>query len=249
MFIHFVIRILFFFVWFDRTGTGKTRVLDALKSQSIDLEGLADHRGSAFGYLPENPFQSSQIDFENSVSIAMLKALGSPAEEGVNRRRILVEDESSRIGKLIVPSNLKKRMENSDGIVVVKESIESRVDVILEDYIFDLRKRFVAVNGGDQVVGSQLHREFCLGALGRCQKRLGGVLYERLRETMESAFQEEQISGDLTLHQVWIASLLVDYYDKFYDYQLGQRESKVLFSGKRDAVIEWAMTMNQPSAD
>ena len=38
----------------------------------------------------------------------MLKALGSAAEEGVNRRRMLVEDENGRIGKLILPRNLKK---------------------------------------------------------------------------------------------------------------------------------------------
>ena len=44
----------------------------------------------------------------------------------------------------------------------------------------------------------------------------------------------------MALHRVWIEGLLVDYYDKMYDYQLAQREDEVLFKGNRDAVIEWA---------
>ena len=55
-----------------RTGTGKTRVISRL-ARSVDLEGLANHRGSTFGQLPEA--QPSQIDFENALSIALLKLM------------------------------------------------------------------------------------------------------------------------------------------------------------------------------
>ncbi len=66
-----------------RTGTGKTRVIHAVSS-SLDLEGLANHRGSAFGKIPEP--QPSQIDFENKIAIELLKL------SQTSTQRILVED-------------------------------------------------------------------------------------------------------------------------------------------------------------
>ena len=54
-----------------RTGTGKTRVLQQLPNP-VDLEGLANHRGSSFG-RQVSP-QPAQIDFENRLAVAMLKA-------------------------------------------------------------------------------------------------------------------------------------------------------------------------------
>jgi tRNA 2-selenouridine synthase len=59
------------------TGAGKTKVIAALSKSSIDLEGLAHHRGSTFGRWQEDPDQPSQIDFENSISIGLRK-LPSP---------------------------------------------------------------------------------------------------------------------------------------------------------------------------
>ena len=52
------------------TGSGKTRAIAALP-RAIDLEGLARHRGSAFGRLLEP--QPSQIDFENALAVALLR--------------------------------------------------------------------------------------------------------------------------------------------------------------------------------
>ena len=59
-----------------RTGSGKTRAIEALGNGcSVDLEGLARHRGSAFGRIPEDPDQPSQVAFENGVAIAFLRVL------------------------------------------------------------------------------------------------------------------------------------------------------------------------------
>ena len=69
-----------------RTGSGKTRAIEALGGESewegkggvgcsVDLEGLARHRGSAFGRIPEDPDQPSQVAFENGVAIAFLRVL------------------------------------------------------------------------------------------------------------------------------------------------------------------------------
>jgi len=253
-----------------KTGSGKTRAIDELRGYgSVDLEGHARHRGSAFGSLPGPGVngQPSQIDFENSVVVALLRALtdgddndddddehrgDQSGSSGGNTRRIFVEDESSRIGDRSLPHPLYTRMKACDGIVIIEHTVAERTQVIFEDYVIDLRERFVTANGGSLELGLEAHRLFCLDALGRIRKRLGGVLYEQLTETMEAAFQEDLIgvgggSGDGILHRVWITSLLVDYYDKMYDYQLGQRKDEVLFRGNRKEVVEWARATDTSS--
>jgi len=58
------------FVLSGRTGTGKTEILP-LFDRTIDLEGIAKHRGSSFGkYIEEQP---SQINFENNLAIALMQ--------------------------------------------------------------------------------------------------------------------------------------------------------------------------------
>ena len=232
-----------------KTGSGKTLVIEQLKhiNSSLDLEGLAHHRGSSFGGLPSDPDQPSQIDFENSVSIAMLKLLNNPqpphGTECLNdnvpaKKLIFVEDESSRIGKVSLPLALNNRMKACNGIVVVEESVESRAKVIYQDYMVDLSARFVAIHGMEK--GFDMHRDFMLAALRRIRNRLGDR-YEQVRVTMEAAFEEEQVSADMTpLNRVWITELLEGYYDKMYDYQFAQRNATVLFRGTRDEVVEWA---------
>ena len=42
-------------------------------------------------------------------------------------------------------------------------------------------------------------------------------------------------------HREWIAFLLEHYYDPMYEYQLQQRDGRVLFRGDREAVINWAL--------
>jgi tRNA 2-selenouridine synthase len=80
------------------TGVGKTRVLAALAAQGVqtlDLEGLANHRGSLFGDMGEQP---SQKMFESRLAAAL--AAFDPA------RPVVVEAESSRVGERFLPSML-----------------------------------------------------------------------------------------------------------------------------------------------
>jgi len=81
------------------TGSGKTAVLHALERrgvQVLDLEGLANHRGSLFGAMPGG--QPSQAMFEGRLA-AEMEAL-DPA------RPVVVEAESSRIGDLNLPKSV-----------------------------------------------------------------------------------------------------------------------------------------------
>jgi len=60
-----------------RTGSGKTRVITRL-ARGVDLEGLANHRGSSFGQMTTP--QPSQIDFENAIIMSLMRLLATGAE-------------------------------------------------------------------------------------------------------------------------------------------------------------------------
>ena len=86
------------------TGTGKTEVLQHLERwgvQTLDLEALAQHRGSLFGHLPGRP-QPTQKMFESRL-LAALDRL-DPA------RPVVIEAESSKVGERVVPPTLWKAM-------------------------------------------------------------------------------------------------------------------------------------------
>ncbi len=81
------------------TGTAKTEILAALAArgaQVIDLEGLANHRGSLFGDMPGG--QPSQKAFEGRLATALARL-----DPG---RAVVVEAESSKVGNLAVPKQL-----------------------------------------------------------------------------------------------------------------------------------------------
>ncbi|SFI62435.1 tRNA 2-selenouridine(34) synthase MnmH [Celeribacter neptunius] len=84
------------------TGTAKTDILKraaARGAQVLDLEGLANHRGSIFGGMGDQPAQKG---FESRLAVALSRL--DPA------RPVLVEAESSRIGSVSVPARLWEAM-------------------------------------------------------------------------------------------------------------------------------------------
>ena len=218
-----------------RTGTGKTRVIERL-ARAVDLEGLAVHRGSTFGRLPAP--QPSQIDFENALSIELMRlfARGSGA--------VFIEDEGRLIGRLYLPGNLQEAMKQAP-LAVIEENLERRVDVVLEDYIVDLGRRYLLLHGEE---GFDLHRDKMQGDLARIAKRLGGERLKQVSAMMDAAFATQWRSGDTAAHRDWIAYLLEGYYDPMYDYQLAQRRGRVLFCGAREAVVAWARERAQHAA-
>ena len=209
-----------------RTGTGKTRVIARLR-RAVDLEGLANHRGSSFGQLPEG--QPSQIDFENALSIAFMKQLHC------GNARIYLEDEGRMVGRLSLPGSLREKMEHAP-MVVVEQSLEQRIDVVVDDYVVDLGQRYQRLYYEE---GSQLHEDKMQADLSRIRKRLGGLRHQQVSALMREAFEQQRQTGELGGHREWIRFLLQQYYDPMYDYQLEQRAGKVLMSGPRETVITW----------
>lgn len=210
-----------------RTGSGKTRLLNALP-KFVDLEGLARHRGSSFGQTL-NP-QPSQIDFENALAIELLKNAQRPGA-------LYVEDESRLVGRCALPLSLREKMARAP-MIVLERNLEERTQVILEDYVIDMAAGFQERDGREQGFGH--FSQFLRDSLGRLRRRLGGERHQRLDAVMSRALEAQYATGDLEGHRIWIRELLTDYYDPMYDYQLAKREGQVLQRGSIDQLQRWA---------
>jgi tRNA 2-selenouridine synthase len=111
------------------TGSGKTRLLQALAAQGaqvLDLEALANHRSSVLGHIPGLP-QPSQKRFDSLIWDALRQF--DPA------RPVFVESESKKVGNVRVPDALIEHMRESPCIDLQLPN-EERVALLLEDYDF-----------------------------------------------------------------------------------------------------------------
>ena len=211
-----------------RTGTGKTRVLAQLPNP-VDLEELANHRGSSFG-RQVTP-QPSQIDFENRLAIALLQATH---HRGLT---IYIEDESRLVGRCALPETLRARMASAP-LLVLERPMAERVQIIREDYVEQMLADYIARDG--RTVGWHNFRDYLLSALERIQRRLGGERYQRLNRTLEDALHAHRQEGSLAGHNQWIEELLTDYYDPMYDYQLSQKTDRMILRGDPETIIRRA---------
>jgi tRNA 2-selenouridine synthase len=112
-----------------RTGSGKTRLLQALQregAQVLDLEALAAHRGSVLGALPDAP-QPSQKAFDSALWAA-LRGLDAG-------RPVFVESESRKIGRIRLPETQLDAMRGDrSGCLWIEMPEAARVELLLQDY-------------------------------------------------------------------------------------------------------------------
>ena len=186
------------------TGSGKTLVLHELAEQqkiTIDLEGLAVHKGSAFGSIPDKP-QPGQEMFENTLAHALADARYKILDESIQHPAssiqhpasvIYIEDESQRIGNLQIPMPLWHNMRNSP-VFFMDIPFEERLVYITEEY-------------------GKLKKEMIRDAIIRIQKRLGGLEAKNALNFLEE--------GNLKA----CFSILLSYYDKWYQKGLYNREN------------------------
>ncbi len=148
------------FILHGMTGSGKTSFLNSLNQELfniIDLEGLARHRGSAFGALGfEN--QPTQKKFETY--------LWNSFRTAENGRPIILEGESRRIGSVALPGELYEKMGKSVRIWC-HASIETRIKQLSLEY------------------GYEKYREEMEDALLRIRKKLGHKHYQEVRRTLD----------------------------------------------------------------
>ncbi|UTA48198.1 tRNA 2-selenouridine(34) synthase MnmH [Simiduia sp. 21SJ11W-1] len=214
-----------------RTGSGKTLLLKQL-SRFIDLEGLARHRGSAFGR--QITPQPTQIDFENALSIALLKKLNSaPATP------IFIEDEGKLIGRVSMPLPFKARMEQAP-LAVLETPIETRIDIALADYVTEAWPAYLDHFAQDTSAAECAFRAHILDNLARIRKRLGAARHQQLHQQFDQALSHFFSHGDASQFRSGIELLLTDYYDPMYDYQKSQRQGREIFRGRAPEFIAWA---------
>lgn len=153
------------------TGSGKTEFLHHLPRERytvIDLEGVARHRGSAFGSLGLGE-QPPQKRFETLLWNAFRKA---PVD-----RPIVVEGESKRIGRVTLPGNLYEVMAESTK-VWCDVSVETRVKRLSAEY------------------AREEYRQPMAEALERIKKKLGGPQYTELQHKL-AAWDIPGVARDL----------------------------------------------------
>lgn len=187
-----------------RTGTGKTRVVRAARAH-VDLEAIANHRGSAFGGFPTP--QPPPVTFENALAVALLNL--SPDAT------VVVEDESRTIGRLAIPATFYSAMQHAP-IALLDVDDAERVENIYREYVVD----------------ADDPEPHLSAALSRIERRLGGVRYRELAALMDAAFRANAADRD-DAHRLWIRRLLEYYYDPMYDYQLAGKKDRVVLRGDR----------------
>ncbi len=180
------------------TGSGKTEVLSEMQRKGeivIDLEKLANHKGSAFGSIGEKP-QPGQEMFENILALELFKA--SLVKKGSFENKdsipkIWLEDESRHIGTVGIPNTLWNNM-RTNPLYFLDIPFDERLNYIISTYgTFD-KKELVS-------------------SIMKIQKRLGGLETKNainflLENNMKECF-----------------SILLHYYDKLYANALFKREN------------------------
>lgn len=129
------------------TGTGKTAILHRLKEAGypiIDLEGMANHRGSIFGQVGRNP--SNQKRFDAQLAETIIQHQDAPF--------VFMEGESKRIGRAVMPDFLYQKKEQGTQ-VFIQLPMEERVQNILEDY--DPWHYPEQINEAFQIIKKRIH--------------------------------------------------------------------------------------------
>jgi len=214
------------------TGTAKTRLLQNFAS-AIDLEKLANHRGSSFGKMISP--QPSPIDFENQLALKLLQ------HQAAKCPFMLLEDEGRLIGSRALPLDLKQKMELAP-LIMIEETLEFRVNQIFSDYVVELSQLYAQSYAQDPIAN---YEAFLVEATNKIKKRLGGESHKKMLYLIECGIQSQRQSNDLTKHKDWIVYLLKKYYDPMYQFQIGKKEKRIIFKGSYQQVEKYLVHLEQ----
>jgi tRNA 2-selenouridine synthase len=207
-----------------RTGSGKTLLIHRLEN-AVDLEAIANHRGSAFGrFISPQP---SQIDFEDTLAYALIR------HEAGGHRHLVIEHESRNVGRVYIPKPLFDSLQQG-ALVILETPLEQRTRITFDEYIT------AALAGYRQTfaqAGEQRWFDDINSALDHIRKRLGSERHLQIKSLMAEAFAHQKNSGDTEGHKRWIRPLLSDYYDPMYDYQIKKSPIPILFRGNAEEVL------------
>lgn len=149
------------------TGSGKTHILNRIRQtghQVIDLEALANHRGSAFGSLG----QQQQPSSEHFANLLFNELRSVNCDQPV-----WIEDESRNIGSVFMPEEFYKKLQAAPSVIIMLDA-EKRIPKLIEEY---------ASFPADQL------RE----SVARVTKRLGGDNAKKVLESINSGDFREAV--------------------------------------------------------
>ena len=195
------------------TGSGKTDFLRSFK-ESIDLERIANHRGSAFGIRDGG--QPTQSNFENILTLDYLNH---------KYEKLILEDESRTIGRAGLPGFWYQKMQSSK-LIILEVDDDKRAENIYYEYVYD------ELNNG---VNEDILLEKYLGSLNNIKRRLGNVVYNNIKDLMKIAFHQ----NEKEIHKEWILRLLTRYYDKMYSYKLDMRKDFIVHKGEIESCRDY----------
>lgn len=142
------------------TGSGKTHILHELKKsgeQIIDLEGLANHKGSAFGGIGQED-QPSTEHFEN--------LLYKEIRKSDHNKPVWVEDESINIGSVQIPHLFYEQMQDAM-LYFIEIPKDERIKHLVTEY-------------------AGCKNEKLAGSIKRISKRLGGLRKQNALKSLEN---------------------------------------------------------------
>lgn len=172
------------------TGTGKTKLLELMRQEGypvVNLEELAQHRGSIFGHIGYKPHNQKTFEAQ----------LMDRLQEINHYSHFLIEGESRRIGKVIVPEFLMQAKQAGVNIYL-ELPLAERVEHILADYV------------------PSEHKAQCITAFSIIKKHLHTPVAQEIEELMKA----DRVAEAIEL-------LLEYYYDPRYDHAMqGQAMDK-----------------------
>lgn len=210
------------------TGCGKTLLVQQ-QPNGVDLEGLARHRGSAFGRTLQP--QLSQASFENLLAAEMLKT-----DARQELRLWVLEDESRMIGSNHLPECLRERMTQA-AIAVVEDPFEIRLERLNEEYFLRMHHDFTHAYGDEQ--GWQEYCEYLHHGLSAIKRRLGLQRYNELAARLDTALTTQLTTGSTDGHLARWCRYLKNITTRCIAISLRKKAEKVVFRGEWAEVAEW----------
>lgn len=213
------------------TGSGKTILLNKIEN-SIDLEGLANHRGSTFGHFTTP--QPTQINFENNLAYKIIE------NNHKNFKYVYLEDESKNIGKSYIPKNFYNHIRNCNGIFL-EATVEERVENILEEYVINGQRDHINKFGNEE--GLEIWVNDMRSSMERVKSKLGGDRFNIIIEELNKAYKNQISTNNKEEHKNWIKLFLTNYYDPMYKHALEKENRNIIFRGNEKEVLHYMKEM------
>lgn len=216
-----------------QTGCGKTALLNTLTG-AIDLEALANHRGSSFGRLLTP--QPTQSTFENNLATQLLR------HRARQHPLLILEDESRLIGQCLLPYSLRQKMQQAP-VIWLQTSREEREARLLNAYVRDMFAGYSSCYG--EAKGFIVFSDYLRQSIHRIKNRFGQKNHDDLIRLVNQALKIQTATGEIHCHLMWIKEILNRYYDPMFAYQIKKKQKRICMQGSVQAIQNYLVSTAQ----